>query len=71
MLEFQNIKIFFAKGYASNWLEEVCVVSKISNTVLWTLLFVTWMRKTLLEIIVKKKKKKENLENKKYLEKRW
>ena len=26
----------FAKGYAPNWLEEVCVISKIKNTVLWT-----------------------------------
>ena len=29
-------KNIFAKGYAPNWLEEVFVVSKIKNTVLWT-----------------------------------
>ena len=36
MLEFQNTKTFFAKGYGPNWSEEVFVVSKIKNTVLWT-----------------------------------
>ena len=29
-------KNIFAKGYASNWSEEVFVVSKIKNTVSWT-----------------------------------
>ena len=29
-------KNIFAKGYASNWSEEVFVVSKIKNTVPWT-----------------------------------
>ena len=33
MLEFQNAKTFFAKGYTTNWSEEVFVVSKIKNTV--------------------------------------
>ena len=36
MLEFQIQKIF-AKGYTSNWPEEIFVVSKIKNTVLWLL----------------------------------
>ena len=37
MLEFQNTKKnIFAKGYASNWLEEVFVVSRNKNTVPWT-----------------------------------
>ena len=35
MLEFQNIKNIFAKGYLPNWSEEVFVVSKIKNTVPW------------------------------------
>ena len=34
MLEFKNIKTFLLKGYAPS--EEVFVVSKIKNTVLWT-----------------------------------
>ena len=29
-------KNIFAKGYTSNWSEEVFVVSKIKNTVPWT-----------------------------------
>ena len=42
MLEFQNdelmnVKNIFAKGYAPNWSEEVFIVSKIKNTVPWTL----------------------------------
>ena len=36
MLEFQNIKNIFAKGYTPNWSEEVFLVSKIKNTVPWT-----------------------------------
>ena len=35
MLEFQNIKNIFAKGYLPNWSEEVFVVSKIKNAVPW------------------------------------
>ena len=29
-------KNIFAKGYALNWSEEIFIVSKIKNTVLWT-----------------------------------
>ena len=36
MLEFLSTKIFFAKGYAPNWLEEVFVINKIKNTFPWT-----------------------------------
>ena len=36
MLEFQNMKTFFAKVYNPNWSEEVFVISKIKNTVRWT-----------------------------------
>ena len=36
MLEFQNMKTFFAKVYNPNWSEEVFVISKIKNTVGWT-----------------------------------
>ena len=31
-----NYKNIFAKGYAPNWSEEVFVISKIKNSVLWT-----------------------------------
>ena len=36
MLEYQNIKIFFAKGYIPNWSEEVFVIKEVKNTVPWT-----------------------------------
>ena len=36
MLEFQSIKIFFAKRYTPNWSEEIFVISNITNTVPWT-----------------------------------
>ena len=36
MLEFQNTKNIFAKGYTPDWSEEVSVVSKIKNTIAWT-----------------------------------
>ena len=35
MLEYQNIKTFFAKGYTPNWCEEVLVIKKVKNTVPW------------------------------------
>ena len=35
ILQFQKI-IFFAKGYAPNWLEEVFVICEIKETVPWT-----------------------------------
>ena len=38
MSEFQSIKIFFAKGYTSNWSEEVLVDNKVQNTVPWAYL---------------------------------
>ena len=36
MLEFQNVKAFFAKGYTRNWSKEFFVINKIKNTVPWT-----------------------------------
>ena len=37
-VKISKYKNIFAKGYAPNWSEEVFVVSKIKNTVPWTLL---------------------------------
>ena len=31
-----NYKHFFAKGYTPNWFEEVFVIKRVKNTVLWT-----------------------------------
>ena len=36
LLEYQNIKIFFVKGYTPNLSEEVFVIKKVKNSVLWT-----------------------------------
>ena len=36
LLEYQNIKIFFAEGYVPNWSKEVIVIKKVKNTVSWT-----------------------------------
>ena len=36
IIQFQNTKIIFAKGYVPNWLEEAFGISKIKNTVPWT-----------------------------------
>ena len=36
ILEYQNIYIFFAKGYTPNQPEEVIVIIKVKNTVPWT-----------------------------------
>ena len=33
LLEYPNIKTFFAKGYAPNWSDEVFLIKKVKNTV--------------------------------------
>ena len=35
-LRISKYKNIFAKGYVPNWSEEVFIISKIKNTVLWT-----------------------------------
>ena len=35
LLEYQNAKNFFAKGCTPNWSEEVFMIKKVKNTVLW------------------------------------
>ena len=35
LLEYQNTKSIFAKGYVPDWSEEVFVIKKIENTVTW------------------------------------
>ena len=60
-------KNVFAKGYASNWSEEIFVVKKIKNTVPWTYVIGSLYEKKLqktnqkefrIEKVIKKKKKK-------------
>ena len=38
MLEYQSVKVFLQEGYVPNWSEEVFVIKKVKNTVLWTYL---------------------------------
>ena len=54
-------KNIFAKRYVPNWSKKVFVISKIKNTVPWTL--VIWMVKKLLEVFMKKSCKKLTRKN--------
>ena len=36
LLEYQNKKNTFAKGYTPNWSEEIFVIKKVKNTLTWT-----------------------------------
>ena len=36
MRKYQNKKFIFAKGYTSNWSEEVLVSKEVKNNVPWT-----------------------------------
>ena len=45
MLEFQNIKNIFAKGYTPNWSEKVFVIIRIKNTVPYVMLLTICMVK--------------------------
>ena len=38
MLEYQSMKVFLQNVYVPNWSEEVFVIKKVKNTVLWTYL---------------------------------
>ena len=69
MLEFQNIKNIFAKGYAPNWSEEVFLVSGIKNTVPRTYLVSDLNGETITGSFYEKELQKMcqmNLEQKKY-----
>ena len=36
LYEYQNTKKICAKGYTTNWSEEIVVIRKVKNTVPWT-----------------------------------
>ena len=36
LLDYQNIKSVFAKGYVPDWSEDVFVIKKVKSTVPWT-----------------------------------
>ena len=57
LLEYQNIKKIFAKGYVPNWSEEVFLIKKVKNTVPGHMLLVILTEKKL--VFTKKNCKKQ------------
>ena len=53
-------KGYFAKGYFPNWSEEVLVIEKVKNTVLWPYFFMLLTNKKLLEHSAKKELQETN-----------
>ena len=51
-------KIIFAKGYTSNWSEDVFVIKKVKNTIPWTYVINDSMVKKLLKHFMKKNYRK-------------
>ena len=62
MSEFLNTKIFFAKGYTSNWSEEVFVVSRIKNTVPWIFVINDLNGEEIIETFYEKELQRTNQE---------
>ena len=60
MSEFLNTKIFFAKGYTSNWSEEVFVISRIKNTVPWIFVINDLNGEEIIETFYEKELQKTN-----------
>ena len=55
-------KNIFAKGYVSNWSEEVFIIKKVKNTVLWAYVISELKGEEILEKFYEKKLQKTNLE---------
>ena len=53
-VKISKYKNIFAKGYIPNWSEEVFVIQKVKNTVLWHMLLMILIKKKLLERFTKK-----------------
>ena len=60
MSEFLNTKLFFGKGYTSNWSEEVFVVSRIKNTVPWIFVINDLNGEEIIETFYEKELQKTN-----------
>ena len=54
------MKTFFAKGFLSNWSEEIFVIKKIKNIVPWTYIIRDLNGKEIVGKFDKKELKKEN-----------
>ena len=57
-LEYQNIKIFFAKGNTPSWSEEAFVIKKIKKTVSWKYVFNDLNGEEIAETFCKKNREK-------------
>ena len=62
MSEFLNTKLFFGKGYTSNWSEEVFVVSRIKNTVPWIFVINDLNGEEIIETFYEKELQRTNQE---------
>ena len=59
-LEYQNIKIFFAKGNTPSWSEEAFVIKKVKKTVSWKYVFNDLNGEEIAETFYKKNCEKTN-----------
>ena len=61
-IRISKYKNIFAKGYVSNWSEEVFIIKKVKNTVLWAYVISELKGEEILEKFYEKKLQKTNLE---------
>ena len=69
LLECQNIKNIFPKGYTPNWSEEVFVIKKVKNTVTWTYFINDLNEEEIAGTFYKKELKKKQKTNAKQMKK--
>ena len=62
IVRISKYKNIFAKGYVSNWSEEVFIIKKVKNTVLWVYVISELKGEEILEKFYEKKLQKTNLE---------
>ena len=62
LVRISKYKNIFAKGYVSNWSEEVFIIKKVKNTVLWAYVISELKGEEILEKFYGKKLQKTNLE---------
>ena len=59
IVRISKYKNIFAEGFVPNWSEEVFVIEKVKNTVLWTTFLVILKAKKSLELFMKKNYEKQ------------
>ena len=60
LLEYQNKKNIFAKGYVPNWSEKVFMIKKVKETVSWTYVISDLKGEKIVETYYKKELHKAN-----------